>query len=61
MFFANAQVGYKVLVYAVAKKAILYDPISNRIIEVGPVNVTDESTSGTDAGTVVVPPEEKGN
>lgn len=45
-FFANAQKGDKVLVYAKAQKAILYRPITNRIIEVAPL-----SASGTTAPT----------
>lgn len=36
-FFANAKNGFKVLVYEKAKKAFLYDPVNNRIVEVGPV------------------------
>jgi len=44
-FFANAKTGYKVLVFSVAKKAILYDPVSNKIIEVGPVKVTEEDSA----------------
>lgn len=37
-FFANAQTGYKVLIFNKAKKAILYDPVSHKIVEVAPVN-----------------------
>lgn len=38
-FFANAKKGYKVLIYANAKKAILYDPVKNKIIEIAPINL----------------------
>lgn len=38
-FFANAKKGDKVLIYRNAKKAILYDPIADRIIEVAPLNI----------------------
>lgn len=45
-FFAKAKVGDKVLIYAKAKKAYLYDPIVNRILEVAPINVN--SAAGLD-------------
>ncbi len=38
-FFANAKVGDKVLIYAKAKKAVLYDPTANKVIEVAPLNI----------------------
>lgn len=38
-FFANAQVGFKVLIYSAAKKAILYDPVAKKIVDVAPVNI----------------------
>jgi hypothetical protein len=38
-FFANAKAGDKVLIYANSKKAILYDPQQDIIVEVAPVNI----------------------
>lgn len=38
-FFANAQKGNKVLIYTKAKKAILYDPVAKKIVEVAPINL----------------------
>ena len=58
-FFANAQKGYKVLLYATAKKAILYDPINKKIIEVAPINIgapTGETPGTTPDSTTPVTP-----
>lgn len=55
-FFANAKVGYKVLVFSIAKKAILYDPFTHKVIEVGPVNLTEE-----EGGSAITPNIEKIN
>lgn len=38
-FFANAKKGDKVLIFANAKKAILYSPETNKIIEVAPLSI----------------------
>ena len=38
-FFRLARPGYKVLIYTNSKKAILYDPIADRIVEVAPLNI----------------------
>ncbi|MFM2357922.1 MAG: hypothetical protein RJA61_659 [Candidatus Parcubacteria bacterium] len=41
-FFAKAKAGDKVLLYANAKKAYLYDPINKKILEVAPINLGSE-------------------
>jgi hypothetical protein len=38
-FFQSAQLGDKVLIYQNAKKAILYRPSENKIIEVAPLDI----------------------
>lgn len=52
-FFIDAKKGDKVLIYATAKKAILYDPVAKKIVNVAPINLgtqtpgtTTEPTSG---------------
>jgi len=44
-FFVNAKNGDKVLVYEKAKKAFLYDPEKDKILEVGPVQSSTTSAS----------------
>src|SRR3989344_4222629 len=38
-FFAKAKMGDRVLIYASAKKAILYDVENHKIVEVAPINI----------------------
>lgn len=48
-FFANAQIGDKVLIYANAGKAILYRPSENKVIEKAPMhlqNTNEQASSG---------------
>jgi hypothetical protein len=41
-FFKNAKNGDRVLVYQEAKKAYLYDPKADKIVDVGTVNLEDK-------------------
>jgi hypothetical protein len=43
-FFANAKTGDRVFIYTNAKKAILYDEQSNKIVEVAPINIGNSKT-----------------
>ncbi len=52
-FFAKAKVGDKVLLYPTSRKAYLYDPEANRVLEVAPINL------GESAPTVSEPEEEE--
>ena len=45
VFFRNAQNGDKVLIYVNAKKAILYRQSQKKVIEVGPINISQASSS----------------
>lgn len=49
-FFTNAKKGDRVLIYTTAKKAILYRPTENKIIEVGPISI------GTPSGSLAPTP-----
>jgi len=43
-FFAQAKKGDKVLVYNKAQKAILYDPVQNKIVEIAPITNTNNGS-----------------
>jgi uncharacterized protein HemX len=46
-FFAKAKQGDKVLIYTNARKAILYDPVLNKIVEVAPLSIGNSFAGGT--------------
>lgn len=53
-FFINAKLGDKVLIYTSAKKAVLYRPDEQKIIEVGPISIgTPSATTATPATKIL--------
>lgn len=50
-FFAKAQKGDRVLIYTNAKKAILYSPTANKIVEVAPINIGNTPAATTKPST----------
>ncbi len=59
-FFANAQNGDKVIMYIKTKKAFIYRPTTNKLIEVGPINITGtqqnpQERSSSQGATFVLP------
>ncbi len=44
-FFANAKKGDKVLIFTNAKKAVLYDPVADKIVESAPLSAASAPAS----------------
>ena len=53
-FFSNAKVGDRLLIFNNAKKAILYDPVENKIVEVGPL-IIPTPTAATSSASITPP------
>jgi hypothetical protein len=62
-FFADAKKGDKVLIYTNAKKAILYDPVANKIVNMAAINMGDMNKSAQifPSNSVKVPDTGTGN
>ena len=55
-FFAHAKKGDKVLIYAQAKRAYLYDPVANKLVDVAPINIGAATDKTGVAKTTPTPP-----
>lgn len=51
-FFAKAKIGDKVLLYQNARKAYLYDPVNNKVLEVAPISL-DTKTGAQGVGATL--------
>lgn len=56
LFFKNSHKGDKVLIYTKARKAVLYDPVAHKIIEVAPVSIGSETAGTTTPPAETTPP-----
>lgn len=52
-FFKDAENGDKILIFTAAKKAIIYRPNDNRVINSGPIAVTSDNATATVAVSVL--------
>lgn len=52
IFFTDAKVGDKVLIYSNNKKAILFDPVANKIINIAPLNSGEVSSQQTNTSNL---------
>ncbi len=50
-FFAHASVGDKVLIYGNARKVVLYNPNTNKIVEVAPLSIGNPTGTNQPAPT----------
>lgn len=54
-FFANAKNGDRVLIYTSARKAILYDPVANKIVEIAPINIGENQINPPESEVIPEP------
>jgi hypothetical protein len=50
-FFEGAKIGDKVLIFSVAKKAVLYDPVQHKVINIAPFSTETKPTTSPTSST----------
>ena len=54
-FFSDAEIGDKILIYTSAQQAIIYRPSTNKLVNVGPISISNKETKTSDTSSTTTP------